>query len=70
MLRNIGGTDRAIRFIIGIGLLALVFIGPRTPWGYLGLLPLITAAIGYCPLYHLLRISTDRTDPVETGRTG
>ena len=70
MRRNIGSTDRAIRFIIGIGLLALVFTGPRTAWGYLGLLPLFTAVIGYCPLYHILRISTDRTRPARTGPTG
>ena len=70
MIRNIGGADRAIRFIVGIGLLALVFTGPRTAWGYLGLLPLVTAMVGYCPLYHVLRISTDRAHPASTGPRG
>lgn len=58
MLRNIGTVDRAIRIVVGIVLLSLVLIGPRTPLGYLGLVPLMTAVAGYCPLYGLLRIST------------
>lgn len=53
MPRNIGSTDRWLRVILGIGLLALVFFGPKTVWGYLGLIPLITGLFGYCPLYHV-----------------
>jgi len=53
MLHNIGSTDRWVRIVLGIGLLALVFMGPRTPWGYLGLIPFITGIVGYCPLYHV-----------------
>ena len=51
MPRNMGSTDRIIRIIVGIVLLSLVFIGPRTAWGYLGLIPLVTALVGDCPLY-------------------
>ena len=58
MFRNIGALDRAIRIVLGIVLLALVFVGPRTPWGYLGLIPVLTAVAGYCPLYGLFRISS------------
>ena len=58
MLRNIGALDRGVRIVLGLVLLALVFVGPRTPLGYLGLVPLVTALAGYCPLYGLLRIST------------
>jgi hypothetical protein len=54
MPHNVGSTDRWVRVIIGIGLLALVFLGPRTAWGYLGLIPLITGVFGYCPLYHVI----------------
>ena len=54
MSRNVSSTDRLVRIILGIGLLLLVFFGPRTAWGYVGLLPLVTGIAGYCPLYSLL----------------
>ena len=59
MLRNIGPLDRTIRVVLGIVLLSLVFYGPASSWGWLGLLPLITGMIGYCPLYHVLGWSTN-----------
>lgn len=49
--RNVGGIDRILRAIAGIVLIALVFVGPQTPWGWLGALPLATALIGWCPAY-------------------
>lgn len=55
---NEGSLDRLLRVTAGIALLALVFVGPKTAWGYLGLVPLLTGAIGYCPLYAILRINT------------
>ena len=58
MTHNVGSIDRLIRLIAGIGLLSLVFVGPQTWWGLLGLLPLGTALIGWCPPYALLGIST------------
>jgi hypothetical protein len=42
MKKNIGGIERIIRVIAGLGILSLVFIGPETKWGYLGLIPLVT----------------------------
>ena len=63
MQRNMSNTDRVIRLIIAIELLLLVFVGPQTAWGYLGLIPLATALVGYCPLYGLLRLSTKRPAP-------
>ena len=54
MQRNIGSTDRIIRIIVGVVLLSLVFIGPRSAWGYLGLIPLVTALVGYCPMYRVI----------------
>ena len=51
-------VERVIRVLVGIGLLSLVFVGPKTPWGWVGLAPVLTGAAGLCPLYTLLGIST------------
>lgn len=56
--KNIGSLDRVLRIIIGLALLALVFIGPQTPWGYAGLILVVTAFINFCPLYAIFRTST------------
>ena len=58
MPKNEGGLDRALRIIAGLAILSFAFIGPKTPWAYLGLVPLLTGAIGFCPLYTLLGINT------------
>ncbi len=55
---NIGNTDRIIRIVAGLGLLSLVFVGPQTMWGLVGLVPLATAFIRFCPAYTLLGVST------------
>ena len=60
MPRNIAAFERVARIVVGLLLLVLVFAGPRTAWGYLGLIPLLTGVFGYCPLYHALGISTNR----------
>jgi hypothetical protein len=51
---NVGSTDRMLRIILGIILLAMVFVGPKTPWGWLGLVPLLTGLLTTCPLYSIL----------------
>ncbi len=58
MTCNIGTIDRTIRFVVGLAIVSLAFIGPQTPWAYLGLIPIATAFIGWCPPYSLLGIST------------
>jgi hypothetical protein len=58
MQQNIGPLDRAIRLIAGIGLLSLVFVGPQTWWGLLGLVPLVTSLIGWCPPYAVFGLNT------------
>lgn len=58
MSKNVGSIDRALRVIIGIVLIALVFVGPQTPWGWIGLVPLVTALIGWCPAYAIFGINT------------
>ncbi len=55
---NEHGLERVLRFLVGVVVLSLVFIGPKTYWGLLGLVPLVTGAIGSCPLYTLFGFST------------
>ncbi len=58
MQKNVGSTERVIRVTAGLGLISLVFIGPQTPWGWIGLLPIATGLMGWCPPYSLLGINT------------
>lgn len=58
MKKNEGNFDRAFRIIIGIGLISLAFVGPKSPWAYLGFLPLLTGIFGICPMYQVFGIST------------
>lgn len=58
MKKNIGTMDALIRIILGIILLSLIFIGPKSLWGFIGLIPLLTGIIRYCPLYPILGINT------------
>lgn len=58
MKTNIGRVERIVRIVVGIGVLSLAFVGPESPWGYLGLLPLVTGLLGWCPPYALFGIST------------
>ena len=55
---NENPIERGVRILVGLGLLGIAFFGPKTPWGFIGILPLLTGAIGVCPLYSLLGIST------------
>ena len=57
MLKNVGKADRIIRLLLGIAILAAGWVY-QSWWGLIGLIPLGTAAISYCPPYHLLGIST------------
>jgi len=56
--RNVGTTERVIRVVAGGVLLSLVFVGPTTAWGWIGLVPLLTGLIGSCPAYSLFGFST------------
>ncbi|KPJ90941.1 MAG: hypothetical protein AMJ55_12700 [Gammaproteobacteria bacterium SG8_15] len=57
-MKNVGTVDKVIRIILGLVLLALVFVGPQTPWGWIGIIPLATGLIGFCPLYSILGMNT------------
>jgi hypothetical protein len=58
MTSNVGGVDRIARIVAGIVLIALVFVGPQTPWGWIGVIPLATGLLGWCPAYVLFGISS------------
>lgn len=64
LAKNVGAAERALRVLLGLALLSLAFLGPRTLWGLLGLFPLTTGLLGTCPLYTVLGTSTRR---IETG---
>ena len=55
---NEAGWDRTLRIVIGLVAISLVFIGPKSMWGLLGIIPLATGVTGSCLLYSLLGVST------------
>lgn len=61
MTRNMGKTDRGLRAALGVVLIGLAVAGPQSPLGWIGIIPLATAAVGWCPLYTLLGIRTCRS---------
>ncbi len=58
MPKNEAAWDRVIRIVIGLVALSLTVVGPKSMWGLVGLVPLLTGAVGYCPLYQVLGIGT------------
>lgn len=52
--------ERVVRVALGAGILSLAFVGPATPWAFLGIIPLATGLIGSCPLYTVFGFSTCR----------
>jgi len=62
MKPNEGTIDRALRVVAGVALIALAATGTIGVWGYIGVVPLLTGAVGFCPLYTVLGI---RTCPVK-----
>ena len=58
MSANVGGIDKILRIVAGLILLSLVFVGPHTAWGWIGIVPLATGLINWCPLYSLLGFTT------------
>ena len=61
MKKNIGTKDRVIRIVIGI-IIVIVGIYLKSWWGAIGAIPLLTAILGWCPLYIPLRISTIKAE--------
>jgi hypothetical protein len=56
--RNESTADRILRVTAGVAILSLAFIGPQTPWAFLGIIPIVTGALGSCPLYTVLGVGT------------
>ncbi len=57
MSRNVGGLDRTLRIIVGLGLIAFALVYHNN-WGWIGVIPLATALVGFCPAYRLIGAST------------
>ena len=62
MKTNEGGMDRIARIVAGLVLIGLAGTGTVGVWGWLGIVPLVTGAIGWCPVYTLLGINTCPTN--------
>ncbi|BCO31863.1 membrane protein [Thiohalobacter sp. COW1] len=58
---NEGSLDRGIRIIVGLALIGLTLAGTIGVWGWIGVLPLVTGLVGWCPGYSLLGISSRKT---------
>ena len=63
--KNEHKIERGARVVIGIALLSLVFVGPQSLWGLIGVVPLLTGLLGSCPLYTVLGMSTCPMEPAE-----
>lgn len=58
MNANVGGIDKILRITAGIGLIGATVTGLIGPWGFLGIVPLVTGMVGWCPFYPLLGMNT------------
>ena len=61
MQANIGGMDKIARIVVGLALLAMTVVGPKTMWGLVGVVPLATGLLNFCPAYTLLGINSCKT---------
>jgi len=60
MKQNVGGIDKILRIITGLVLITLVFVGPKTPWGWIGVIVLATGLFNFCPVYIPFKLSTKK----------
>ena len=58
MTKNVGGIDRTLRIVIGLALIAAAATGTVGLWGYIGLVPLATGLMGWCPPYAMFGFNT------------
>jgi hypothetical protein len=58
MAANVGGIDKTLRIVAGVGLIGATVAGLLPVWGYIGIVPLATGLIGWCPIYPLLGMNT------------
>lgn len=61
---NVGGVDKVIRVVVGVALVTTTAVGPwaevLSPWGYIGVVPLLTGLFNFCPAYSLIGFSTSK----------
>lgn len=57
---NVGGVDRSLRIVVGAALVGATALGAIPVWGYVGIIPLATGLVGFCPLYPILGYSTKK----------
>lgn len=58
MAANVGGIDKILRIVAGVGLIGATVAGVLPVWGYIGIVPLATGLMGWCPAYSLLGMNT------------
>ncbi|BAE51310.1 YgaP family membrane protein [Paramagnetospirillum magneticum] len=58
---NMGGKDRLIRTAVSLGLMGLAMANLIGPWGWVGIVPLVSAVLGWCPVYMVTGFSTRRS---------
>jgi len=59
---NVGSIDRIVRIVAGLALIGLAVVGTIGPWGYIGIVPLLTGFLRVCPAYSLIGVNTCSTD--------
>ena len=60
MKTNIGTVERPIRILLGLFITSLAFWGPETPWGYAGLIFVVTGFVKHCPIWHAIGVDTNK----------
>lgn len=63
MKANVGGIDKIVRIVLGVGLIAWAALLDGPKWAYIGVLPLLTGVYSFCPMYRLLGMSTCKANP-------
>jgi hypothetical protein len=60
MSKNVGGIDRIVRIVIGLALIVATLMGALPVWGWIGVVPLVTGLISFCPLYSIIGVKTNK----------
>ncbi|MFA5529284.1 MAG: DUF2892 domain-containing protein [Thiohalomonadaceae bacterium] len=60
MKQNVGGMDKTLRIVAGVALIGLTLAGTLPAWGWIGVVPLATGLMGFCPLYPLVGVCTKK----------
>jgi hypothetical protein len=60
MTKNVGGIDRILRIVVGLALIVATLMGALPVWGWIGVVPLVTGLVSFCPLYPLIGVKTNK----------